>query len=74
MGLSLDGTYHRRKHERQADSLGYELLRRTRYEAPQAYRALQLLDQIDELTSKEPLELARYFSCAAFTKPFETAS
>jgi Zn-dependent protease with chaperone function len=73
MGLSLNGTYHQRQHERQADSLGYVLLRRTRYEAPQAHRALQLLDQIDQPASSEPLELARYFSCTAFPKSFEKA-
>ncbi|QNH63452.1 M48 family metalloprotease [Hymenobacter sediminicola] len=72
MGLSLDGTYHQRRHERQADSLGYVLLKRTAYEAPQAYRALQLLDQMDEPASKDPLEMSRYFSCADFAKVFET--
>lgn len=69
MGISLGDTYHQRKHERQADSLGYVLLKRTSYDAPQAHRALQLLDQMDEPASKEQLELARYFNCASFTKP-----
>jgi Zn-dependent protease with chaperone function len=73
MGLSLDNTYHQRKHERQADSLGYVLLKRTSYDAPQAHRALQLLDQIDEPASKDQLEMARYFKCASFPKTFETA-
>ncbi|RSK48761.1 M48 family metalloprotease [Hymenobacter rigui] len=73
MGLSLDGSYHQRRHERQADSLGYVLLKRTTYEAPQAYRALELLDHIDEPVVKEPLELGRYFSCAEFPKTFEAA-
>ena len=73
MGLSLDGSYHQRRHERQADSLGYELLKRTAYEAPQAYRTLELLDRIDEPVSREPLELGRYFSCGAFPKVFAAA-
>lgn len=72
MGLSLNGTYHQRRHERQADSLGYVLLRRTSFDASQAHRALQLLDQMDAPASAAPLELGRYFGCAAFGRPLET--
>ncbi|WP_375434165.1 M48 family metallopeptidase [uncultured Hymenobacter sp.] len=73
MGMSLNNSYHQRQHERQADSLGYVLLKRSHYDAPQAYRALQLLDKIDEATSTAQLELARYFSCAEFARKFEAA-
>lgn len=72
MGMSLNSTYHQRKHERQADSLGYVLLRNTRFEAPQAYRALQLLDKMDEPESAAPLELSRYFGCAELARPLAT--
>lgn len=73
LGFSLDGTYHQRKHERQADSLGYVLLKRTSYDATQAHRALQLLDQMDAPAIPDQLELDRYFSCASFTKTFDAA-
>jgi predicted Zn-dependent protease len=71
LGMSLNSTYHQRKHEKQADSLGYVLLKRTHFDAGQAYRALQLLDKIDEPQSSGPLELTRYFGCAAH--PLTTA-
>ena len=48
LGMSLSSNYHQRKYEKQADSLGYVLLGRTKFEAPQAYRVLQLLDKMDE--------------------------
>ena len=73
LGMSLNSTYHQRRHEKQADSLGYMLLKRTGFEAPQAYRALQLLDKIDEPRGQAPLALARYFGCAAFPYPLATA-
>ena len=73
LGMSLNSTYHQRKHEKQADSLGYTLLKRTRFEAPQAYRALQLLDKIDQPRGEAPLPLARYFGCAAFPYPLAPA-
>ncbi|MBO0360107.1 M48 family metallopeptidase [Hymenobacter sp. BT186] len=73
LGFSLDGTYHQRKHEQQADSLGYELLKRTPYDATQAHRALQLLDQMDAPATQDQLELGQYFSCASFAKTFNTA-
>ena len=44
LGFSLSSSYHHRRFERQADSLGFVLLARTAYEAPQAFRTLQLLD------------------------------
>lgn len=69
LGLSLHSTYHQRRHEKQADSLGYVLLRRTSFDAAQAYRALQLLDGIDQPLSPERLDLARYFGCGAFPYP-----
>ncbi|MDO7876708.1 M48 family metallopeptidase [Hymenobacter sp. ASUV-10] len=70
LGFSLNTNYHRRRHEKQADSLGYVLLARTTYDAPQAYRALQLLDTIDEPETTASLPLASYFSCADFPKTF----
>ena len=73
LGMSLNSTYHQRKHEKQADSLGYVLLKRTGFEAPQAYRALQLLDKIDEPRGETSLALARYFGCAAFPYPLAPA-
>ena len=72
LGMSLNSTYHQRKHEKQADSLGYTLLKRTRFEAPQAYRVLQLLDKIDQPRGAGSLALARYFGCAAFPYPVAT--
>ncbi|NVO32890.1 M48 family metalloprotease [Hymenobacter lapidiphilus] len=73
MGLSLSSSYHQRRHERQADSLGYELLRRTSYAAPQAYRTLQLLDVADAPASETNPELARYFGCGGLAGRFATA-
>ena len=70
LGFSLNSSYHRRQFEREADSLGYVLLARTAYEAPQAYRALQLLDTIDEPENAGPVLLADYFSCADFSRSF----
>jgi Zn-dependent protease with chaperone function len=73
LGMSLSSNYHQRKYEKQADSLGYVLLRRTAFDATQAYRALQLLDKMDEPYSAERLDLARYFGCAAAPYAYETA-
>jgi Zn-dependent protease with chaperone function len=73
LGYSLNTNYHQRRYETQADSLGYALLTRTQYDAPQAYRALELLDVIDQPDAPEPLELGRYFSCASFTRPLTAA-
>ena len=46
------------------------LLARTAYEAPQAYRTLQLLDLIDQPENPAPLPLAAEFSCAEFPRAF----
>lgn len=73
LGMSLSSNYHQRKYEKQADSLGYVLLRRTTFDATQAYRALQLLDKMDEPISAERLDLARYFGCAAAPYAYEAA-
>ena len=73
LGFTLNATYHHRRYEKQADSLGYVLLGRTAYEAPQAYRALQLLDKMNEPDAAEPLALPTYLSCAAFPQTFATA-
>lgn len=73
LGMSLSSNYHQRKYEKQADSLGYVLLRRTPFDAAQAHRALQLLDKIDEPYSAERLDLARYFGCAAAPYAYEAA-
>ncbi|SFQ36700.1 M48 family metalloprotease [Hymenobacter arizonensis] len=73
LGLSLNSTFHHRQYEKQADSLGYTLLKRTRFDAPQAYRVLQLLDKIDQPRSPEPLALGQYFGCAAFPYPLPEA-
>ena len=74
LGFSLNTSYHSRRHEQQADSLGYVLLARTAYEAPQAYRALQLLDTIDEPETAAPVALPTYFSCANFPRAFAGAA
>jgi predicted Zn-dependent protease len=73
LGLTLNSTYHHRKFEKEADSLGYVLLKRTRFDAAQAYRALELLDKIDQPRSAEPLDLARYFGCTPFPYPLAVA-
>jgi len=73
LGFSLNNSYHHRRFERQADSLGYVLLTRTTYEAPQAYRALELLDTIDEPENPEALALSTYFSCPNFPRTFASA-
>lgn len=73
LGFSLNNNYHHRRFERQADSLGYVLLTRTSYDAPQAYRALELLDTIDEPENTAPLALPAYFSCADFPRNFGSA-
>jgi Zn-dependent protease with chaperone function len=73
LGMSLSSNCHQRKYEKQADSLGYVLLRRTAFDATQAYRALQLLDKMDEPYSAERLDLARYFGCAAAPYAYEAA-
>lgn len=74
LGLSLNSTYHQRAHEKQADSLGYALLKRSRFDAAQAYRALQLLDKIDEPLSAQPLNLAQFFGCAVAPYPLPEAA
>jgi hypothetical protein len=73
LGFSLNNNYHHRRYEKQADSLGYVLLTRTSYDASQAYRALQLLDTIDEPEAGGGLNLATYFSCSNFPKTFGAA-
>lgn len=73
LGLSLNSTYHHRQYEKQADSLGYTLLKRTSFDAKQAYRVLQLLDKIDQPFSAEPLALGQYFGCAGFPYPLPEA-
>jgi Zn-dependent protease with chaperone function len=73
LGFSLNSNYHHRQFERQADSLGYVLLTHTPYEAPQAYRALELLDSIDEPENPAPLALPTYFSCVDFPRTFGSA-
>ena len=73
LGFSLNANYHYRQFEAQADSLGYVLLARTRYEVPQAYRVLQLLDTIDEPENPAPVALLTYFSCTDFPKKFDSA-
>ena len=70
LGFSLSSSYHHCHFERQADSLGYVLLARTAYEAPQAYRTLQLPDVIDQPENPAPLPLAAQFSCAEFPRAF----
>ncbi|MET4073561.1 M48 family metalloprotease [Hymenobacter sp. UYCo722] len=74
LGFSLSSSYHHRRFERQADSLGYVLLARTSYEAPQAYRTLQLLDVIDQPENPAPLPLAAQFSCTQFPRAFGAAA
>ncbi len=71
LGFSLNHNYHSRRFEKQADSLGYVLLTRTTFEPAQAYRALQLLDKINEPETAEGVNLSTYFSCAEFPKTFE---
>jgi Zn-dependent protease with chaperone function len=71
LGFSLNNNYHHRRYEKQADSLGYVLLARTSYDAPQAYRALQLLDTIDEPATAAAVALPTYFNCTNFPKTFE---
>jgi Zn-dependent protease with chaperone function len=73
LGFSLNTNYHHRRYEKQADSLGYVLLARTSYDASQAYRALQLLDTIDEPEAGSSLSLSTYFTCADFPKTLEAA-
>jgi Zn-dependent protease with chaperone function len=73
LGVSLSSNYHQRKYEKQADSLGYVLLKRTRFDATQAYRVLQLLDKVDAPLSPEPLDLAQTFGCTAAPYPLAVA-
>ena len=73
LGFSLNTNYHQRRFEKQADSVGFVLLGRTRYDTPQAYRTLQLLDVIDQPEDPRPLPLRSYFSCAEFPRPFGDA-
>ncbi|MBF9221713.1 M48 family metallopeptidase [Hymenobacter ruricola] len=73
LGLSLNSTFHHRKYEKQADSLGYALLRRTSFDPKQAYRVLQLLDKIDQPLSPEPLPLGQTFGCATSPYPLPEA-
>lgn len=73
LGVSLGRSYHSRRFERQADSLGYVLLARTSYDAAQAYRALQLLDAIDAPEAEGLVELPKYFACTEFPETFGAA-
>jgi Zn-dependent protease with chaperone function len=73
LGLSLNSNFHHRQYEKQADSLGYALLKRTSFDTKQAYRVLQLLDKIDQPLSAEPLPLGQYFGCANFPYPLPEA-
>jgi len=73
LGFSLNNNSHSRRYEKQADSLGYVLLTHTSYDAPQAYRALQLLDTIDEPEITGSVPLPTYFSCSNFPRSFGVA-
>ena len=74
LGLRLGRSYHARQFEQQADSLGYVLLRASGLAAPQAYRALQLLDQADAPETGAAPDLNRYFACAAHPHTFAGGS
>ena len=60
---SLNNLYHKRSYEQQADSLGYLMLRRSGFDASQAYTTLQLLDKVDEPFSQDEVALSKYFGC-----------
>ncbi|MCJ8163872.1 M48 family metallopeptidase [Pontibacter sp. E15-1] len=70
-GLSLGNLQHRRSFEKQADSLGFVFLSRTKYSTAEAYTALQALDKIDAPYSSQKLDLGALFSCSDFSYSFE---
>ena len=61
-GLVYDDRRHSRTHEGEADSMGYVLMKNTKYDVTQALSALQILDEIDGEKYTSPLEIDQKFS------------
>ncbi|MFD3002602.1 M48 family metallopeptidase [Pontibacter toksunensis] len=70
-GLSLANLQHKRSFEKQADSLGYIFLSKTKYSTAEVYTALQALDVIDAPYSTRKLDLGSLFSCPDFNYNYE---
>ncbi|MGB3851113.1 MAG: M48 family metallopeptidase [Tunicatimonas sp.] len=60
---SLEGLYHNRLYEQQADSMGYQLMTTAGFLGSQAYTTLRLLDQIDVPTS-DAAAVPPWFACS----------
>ncbi|AMM50293.1 hypothetical protein TH61_02605 [Rufibacter sp. DG15C] len=67
--FSMNNNFHRRGHEKQADSLAFTMLLKTDFDPAQAYTALQLMDKMDAPANQRPLELNSWFSCQSFQLP-----
>lgn len=68
-GLTFDSRRHSRDHESQADSMGVELLRHTRFDLSGAQTTLALLDVIDTDTLDVAFCLQQLFNATAY--PFQ---
>ncbi|WP_439882752.1 M48 family metalloprotease [Pontibacter sp. MBLB2868] len=64
--LSLGHLFHSRSLEKEADSLGYVLLSRTRYRSAEAYTALQVLKNIDDNIPPNEVNFSAFLSCEDF--------
>jgi Zn-dependent protease with chaperone function len=68
-GLTFDSRRHSRDHESEADSMGVELLRNTRFDVSSALTALALLDEIDTDTLNTAACLQKTFNASGY--PFQ---
>jgi Zn-dependent protease with chaperone function len=68
-GLTFDSRRHSRDHESEADSMGVELLRNTRFDVSSALTALALLDVIDTDTLNTASCLQKTFNAKDY--PFQ---
>lgn len=61
--------YHRREHESEADALGVEYLKNTKYHTDGATQCLVNLDEINQKDSITPIDLKQHFNPTAY--PFK---
>ncbi len=62
-----DDRRHGRLHEEEADSLGYEFMKHTRYDVSQAVRALEILDEIDHEKYEMDIHIRTLFTFENYT-------
>lgn len=63
VSFTMNRLYDMRLYEKQADSLGYFLLRKTQYDVKQSIRSLAMLDTIEKPYYAGKIDYAKYFNC-----------